>query len=138
MAAKTIFEKLIDGELPCAQILETDDVFAFMALHAIRPGHVLVIPKQAIANFWDLEETLFQEIMLVAKQIAKAIDKVYRPQRVGMVVAGLEIPDHAHLHVLPVHDLYDITTRSMLEGTLQESSLAEREANAARIRAQLA
>ena len=75
--------------------------------------------------------------MQISKQIAQALEQVYQPQRVGMVVAGLEIPDHAHLHVLPVHHLYDISTKSMIDGTLQESPLAEREKNAAKIRAAL-
>ena len=137
MAAKTIFEKLIAGELPCARLLETDAVFAFMALHAIRPGHTLIIPKQPVADFWDLDDAVIQQIMQTAKRIARAIEEIYQPKRVGMVVAGLEIPDHAHLHLLPVHDLSDISSKSMLDGTLQESPLAEREDNAAMIRAAL-
>ena len=137
MAGKTIFEKLIAGELPCARVLDTDVVFAFMALHAIRPGHTLVIPKRPVADFWDLDDAVIQQIMQVAKRIARAIEETYQPKRVGMVVAGLEIPDHAHLHLLPVHDLSDISSKSMLEGTLQEMPLSEREEDATKIRAAL-
>ena len=133
MTEKTVFPKTIDEELPGEKVTETENIFALMALEAIRPGHVLVIPKEPVPQFFDLDETVMNELMKVATRIAKAIEIKFKPKRVGLIVAGFDVP-HAHLHVVPMHDYHEITTKEMLEGTLQKSSGEELELNAEQIR----
>ncbi|WP_339912294.1 HIT family protein [Symmachiella dynata] len=133
MADKTVFTRIIDGELPCAKVYEDDQVFAFMSREAIRPGHALVIPKDPVPDFFDLGDDVIVNIMRVAKQLAKAIESEFHPRRVGLVVAGFDVP-HAHLHVIPMHEYHDITSKNILEDAIQETSMDELEANAARLR----
>ena len=104
-----------------------------MSRGAIRPGHALVIPKEPIPNFFDLNEETVLDIMRIAKQIAKSIEIEFNPKRVGLIVAGFDIP-HAHLHVVPMHDYHDITSKQMLAGTLESSSQEELDQNAEKIR----
>ncbi len=132
----TAFSKIIRGELPCAKICETDRVFAFMALHAIRPGHALVVPKDPEPKFFDLDDNTIAEILRVAKRIGKAIEREFSPQRVGLIVAGFDIP-HAHLHVVPMHEYHDITSKSMLDGLIEPAPMVELETTAAKIRRSL-
>jgi histidine triad (HIT) family protein len=138
MSGPTRFERLMRGELPCACLIETERVFSFMALHAINPGHALVVPRAPEPDFWALDDTTMLECLQVARRIAAALERVYTPKRIGMAVAGFEIPDHAHLHVVPLHDFYDITSRSIIEGSIREIPLEERERQAVEIRRALA
>jgi histidine triad (HIT) family protein len=133
MAEKTVFSRIIDGEFPCAKIYESSNVFAFMSRHAIGPGHALVIPKLPESNFFKLDDKLIAEIVVVAKRIAKSIELEFNPKRVGLIVAGFDVP-HAHLHVIPMHEYHDITSKGLLENTIEATPLNELEANAARIR----
>lgn len=136
MAEKTVFSRIIDGELPCARVYEDDQVFAFLSREAIRPGHTLVIPRDPVPSFFDLDDHVISSILRVAKRIAKAVEVEFCPKRVGLVVAGFDVP-HAHLHVIPMKEYHDITSKRMLEDTIQETSIDELEANAVRIRKSL-
>lgn len=53
-----------------------------------------------------------------------AVEAVYRPEKVGMLAAGLDAA-RAHAHVLPTHDYHDITSRAILEGTRANPSDGE-------------
>jgi histidine triad (HIT) family protein len=75
-----------------------------MDIRPIREGHVLVIPKQEIDYFFDLDDDLLGGIMQFARPIAKAIEKIVPCEKVGVMVAGLEVP-HAHVHLVPITDV---------------------------------
>ena len=82
---------------------------AFMALRPTAPGECLVIPKDHVDHFTDLDDELAQRILLVAQKIGRRMRSVFEPQRVGMVVHGYGVP-HAHLIVVPQHGPYHITS----------------------------
>ena len=98
----TIFTKIIEGEIPCHKVAETDDHIAFLDINPIAEGHTLVVPKQEIDYFFDLPDDLMQSTMNLSKTIAKAIDSALDPLRTGVIVQGLEVP-HAHLHLVPLY-----------------------------------
>ncbi|MGM0546508.1 MAG: HIT family protein [Bacteroidota bacterium] len=98
----TIFTKIIEGEIPCHKIAETDDHIAFLDINPIAEGHTLVVPKKEIDYFFDLPDDLMQSTMDVSRQISKAIDKALNPLRTGVIVQGLEVP-HAHVHLIPLY-----------------------------------
>jgi len=50
---------------------------------------------------------LLGDMMIFAKKVAHAIDRTMECKRVGVAVLGLEVP-HAHIHLIPINDLYDI------------------------------
>ena len=103
----SIFSKIIEGEIPAHKIAENDNFLAFLDISPLVLGHVLVIPKQEIDYIFDIEDELYQGLMLFAKQVALAIKKAYPCERVGIAVIGLEVP-HAHVHLIPINQMNDM------------------------------
>lgn len=103
----TIFSKIIAGEIPSYRIHEDDRYFAFLDINPLTEGHTLVIPKIETDYLFDLEEDLLGGMMVFARKVARAIDQTIECKRVGVAVLGLEVP-HAHIHLIPINDLYDI------------------------------
>lgn len=119
----TIFSKIIAGEIPSYKIAEDENFFAFLDIFPLREGHVLVVPKIETDNFFDLPAEYLQELLVFAKPIAKAIEKSFSCNRVGISVIGLEVP-HAHLHLIPINSANDLNfTQSKLK--LNEKRLKE-------------
>ncbi|RAP23950.1 HIT family protein [Candidatus Marinamargulisbacteria bacterium SCGC AG-343-K17] len=104
----SIFTKIINGEIPCHKIAENDQFFSFMDIRPISPGHTLVIPKVEIDRFFDLDNDVLSHFLPFAKPIAEAIEAVIPCERVGLMVAGLEVP-HAHLHLVPIRNIGDLS-----------------------------
>ena len=104
----SIFTKIINGEIPCHKIAENDQFFAFLDIRPIAPGHTLVIPKVEIDRFFDLDNNVLSHFLPFAKPIAEAIEAVVPCDRVGLMVAGLEVP-HAHLHLVPIRNIGDLS-----------------------------
>lgn len=98
----TIFTKIIEGEIPCHKVAETDDHIAFLDINPIAEGHTLVVPKKEIDYFFDLPNELMESTMAVSRHIANAIDDALNPLRTGIIVQGLEVP-HAHVHLIPLY-----------------------------------
>jgi histidine triad (HIT) family protein len=103
----SIFSKIIKGEIPSYKIAEDEYFLAFLDIHPLREGHVLIVPKTEIDKFFDLGENYLSRILVFAKPIAKAIEKSYSCNRCGMAVVGLEVP-HAHLHLVPIDHIDDL------------------------------
>lgn len=103
----SIFTRIVNGEIPCYKIGETENCFAFLDINPLREGHTLVIPKQEVDYLFDLEDEVYTELQLFAKKVAKAIDQVIPCERVGVAVLGLEVP-HAHIHLIPINGIHDI------------------------------
>jgi histidine triad (HIT) family protein len=103
----SIFTRIIQGEIPCYKIAESEKFFAFLDINPLARGHTLVIPKKETDYYFDLEDDLLAEMQVFSKKIALAIDSVVECERVGVVVLGLEVP-HAHIHLIPINSLYDI------------------------------
>jgi len=103
----TIFTKIIEGEIPCHKVAETDDHIAFLDINPIAEGHTLVVPKKEINYFFDLPEELMHSTMEVSRTIAKAIDEALNPLRTGVIIQGLEVP-HAHVHLVPLYKTHQV------------------------------
>lgn len=102
----TIFTKIVNGEIPCYKIAETDDFLAFLDVNPNAKGHTLCIPKIEVDKIFDLDEAKYIGLMQFSRQIAKAIEKAIPCKRVGVAVIGLEVP-HAHVHLIPLHTMED-------------------------------
>jgi len=102
----TIFTKIVNGEIPCYKIAETDDFLAFLDVNPNSKGHTLCIPKKEVDKIFDLDEATYTGLMQFSRQIAKAIEKAIPCKRVGVTVIGLEVP-HAHVHLIPLHTMED-------------------------------
>ncbi len=97
----TIFTKIVSGEIPSYKIYEDDQFYAFLDINPLAKGHTLLIPKKEVDYLFDVEDALLSEMIVVAKKIAKAIEKAITCNRVGLMVIGLEVP-HAHIHLIPI------------------------------------
>jgi histidine triad (HIT) family protein len=103
----SIFTKIVKGEIPSYKIAEDENYYAFLDINPLAKGHTLVIPKKEVDYIFDVEDDLLANMMVFAKKIALAIDKVMDCKRVGIAVLGLEVP-HAHIHLIPINGLHDI------------------------------
>lgn len=128
----TIFTKIIQKELPGTFVWEDDRYVAVMSINPLRPGHVLVIPREEVAHWLDLDPDLLHHLNAVAQSIGLAIQQVYDPARVGSIYAGLEVP-HVHQHLLPIDALEDLD----FANAAAEVERADLEAEALKIRAAL-
>ena len=104
----SLFTRIIDGELPGHFVWKDAHAVAFMTIHPVKPGHLLVVPRAEVDHWDDLPEELNAHLMRVSQRIAKALKDAYPCGRVGMMIAGFEVP-HVHLHVLPADDISDIS-----------------------------
>ena len=117
---KSIFSKIIAGEIPCYKIAENDHFIAFLDVFPLVKGHVLVVPKQEVDKVFDLSDALLSEMLVFAKPIAKAIEKSIECKRCGISVIGLEVP-HAHMHLVPLQSADDLNfTREKMKVDVEE------------------
>lgn len=100
MQQSSLFTRIIQGEIPCHKVYEDDKTLAFMDIHPVQPGHVLVIPKVQIDHLWDLPEDDYRAVMETCKKVAQRMREVLKPGRVGVIVEGLDVP-HAHIKLIP-------------------------------------
>lgn len=103
----SIFTRIINGEIPCYKVAESDSCFAFLDINPLSKGHTLVVPKTEVDYIFDVEDELYLELMTFAKRVAKAVEKVVPCERMGVTVIGLEVP-HAHVHLIPINALNDM------------------------------
>ncbi|OYU94331.1 MAG: HIT family protein [Bacteroidetes bacterium B1(2017)] len=118
----SIFTKIINGEIPCHKIAETEDFFAFLDVFPCAPGHTLVVPKKEVDYLFDLSDELYLGLMAFAKSLELAIRKAVPCKRVGVAVIGLEVP-HAHVHLIPMNSMNDMNFNSKIK--ISQEELAE-------------
>ena len=97
---ESLFTKIIRGDIPSYKIYEDDHTFAFLDIHPITPGHVLVVPKKQVEFLWDLDDEAYHAVMDSAKKIALHLRERLGVPYVGEQVIGVDVP-HAHVHVIP-------------------------------------
>ncbi|WP_034041926.1 HIT family protein [Wocania ichthyoenteri] len=102
----SIFTKIVNGEIPCYKVAETDDFLAFLDVNPNSKGHTLCIPKKEVDKIFDLDEATYSGLMIFSRRVAVAIEKAIPCKRVGMTVIGLEVP-HVHVHLIPLHTMED-------------------------------
>ena len=104
----SIFSKIIEGEIPCYKVGETESCFAFLDIRPQQKGHTLVVPKKEVDKLFDLDAESYSELFTFARKVAQAIEREFDCNRCGMAVIGLEVP-HAHIHLIPINSLSDMT-----------------------------
>ena len=128
----SVFTRIIAGELPAHFVWQDDSCVAFLSIEPLRPGHTLVVPRAEVDHWIDLDNDTAAALMRVARTIARAQQEIYRPTKVGLMIAGLEVP-HAHVHVSPIDGMHDLDFANAGPFPGDEALAAE----AARIRAAL-
>lgn len=103
----SIFSKIIAGELPARFVWRDASCVAFLSIRPLRPGHVLVVPREEIDHWIDLDVGLLARLAETAQAIGKAQMAGFKPARIGVMLAGLEVP-HCHIHVVPIRGVHDL------------------------------
>lgn len=103
----SLFTRIIEGELPGRFVWKDEKAVAFLTIAPIRKGHTLVVPREEIDHWLDLPPELNRHLVDVAQSVGKGIQRAFEPEKVGMMIAGLEVP-HVHLHLSPIWDLQDL------------------------------
>jgi histidine triad (HIT) family protein len=104
----TIFSKIISGEIPCYKVAEDDRCLSFLDIRPIVFGHTLVIPKVEIDYIFDMEDDYLAYMHVFAKRVARVLGEEVKCLRIGVMVAGLEVP-HAHIHLIPINAIADLS-----------------------------
>ncbi len=128
----TVFTRIIEGELPGVFVWRDERVVAFLSINPLQPGHTLVVPVEEVDHWVDADPDLSAELFRVAQIVAAAQQRAFRPERVGLMIAGLEVP-HLHVHVVPIRGVHDLDFANAASNV----DPADLEAAADRIRAEL-
>lgn len=119
----SIFTQIIEGRLPGHFVWKDAVCVAFLTIAPLKPGHTLVVPRQEVDSWTDLEPDVMAHLTRVAQSIARALDRVYRPEKVGLTILGLEVP-HVHLHVSCIWSPHDLDF-GRADAKASQASLAE-------------
>jgi len=103
----TVFTQIIEGKLPARFVWKDDACVAFLSNRPLRPGHSLVVPRQEVDHWLDLEPDLLAHLAETAQAVGRAQMAAFKPERIGLMLAGLEVP-HCHFHVVPIRGLHDL------------------------------
>lgn len=133
MANDCLFCDILDGTEDVVPVFEDGDVTAIMDIHPINPGHLLVFPQEHTPNFHQLDSETYNHLMEVSRDLADVLDYLYEPKRVGLLIAGFEIP-HVHVHLVPMHQFHDITSKKIIDGQRGNPTPVELEEEATEIR----
>lgn len=106
----TLFTRIIDGEIPGRFVWRDDTCVVFLTIAPIAPGHALVVPRAEVDHWIDLDDDVAAHLMVVAKAVGRAQVQAFSPNRIGLIIAGLEVP-HTHLHVIPIETEADLDFR---------------------------
>ncbi|WP_137723278.1 HIT family protein [Prescottella subtropica] len=100
----SVFSAIIAGDLPGRFVWEDDDVVAFLTIAPLTQGHTLVVPRQEVDQWQDVDDRLFDKCTAVSRTIARAVRQAFDAPRAGFLIAGLEVP-HLHMHVFPAYSM---------------------------------
>ena len=124
MAEPSIFTKIIRGEIPCHKVYENDAVLAFLDIHPIRAGHLLVVPKTEVDHFNDLSDQEYHAVFAAVKLLSKRQEAVLGVKRACLRVEGFDVP-HAHVHVIPCNVAEDFHNPDRMNHEPDHPALAE-------------
>jgi histidine triad (HIT) family protein len=103
----SVFTRIIQGELPARFVWKDELCVVFLSIAPLRPGHALVVPRAEVEHWIDLPPVTAAHLMMVAQTVGKAQQAAFNPARVGLMIAGFEVP-HVHVHVVPIDGMQDL------------------------------
>jgi histidine triad (HIT) family protein len=128
----SVFTKIIRGELPGRFVWKDEQAVAFLTINPVKPGHTLVVPRQEVDHWVDLEPALAEHLTRVAQGVGRAIQRAFRPRKVGWAIIGIEVP-HVHIHLIPLDAIADLD----FSKAERDPKPADLDAAARKIRAEL-
>jgi diadenosine tetraphosphate (Ap4A) HIT family hydrolase len=104
----TIFTRIIDGDIPGTFVWRDELCVAFLSINPMAYGHTLVVPIEEVDHWVDASDELAAHLFEVTRHIALAQTEAFGPERVGVIIAGYEVP-HTHIHVIPTNDMSQVS-----------------------------
>lgn len=127
----TVFSRIIDGELPGVFVWKDENAVAFLSINPMAFGHTLVVPREEIDHWVDADPQLVRHLFDVTHVIGLAQQEAFAPSRVGVIIAGYEVP-HFHIHVIPTNDMSQLSfanaASTVRPGELEEAAMRIRSA----------
>ncbi|MBI5975793.1 HIT family protein [Staphylococcus canis] len=106
--SKTIFSKIIDGEIPSFKVYENEYVYAFLDISQVSKGHTLLIPKKASPNIYETDAETMRHIGEALPIVANAIKKAFNPDGLNIIQNNGEYASqsvfHIHFHLIPRYE----------------------------------
>ena len=102
---KSVFTKIIEGEIPCYKIYEDDKTLAFLDINPESKGHTLVVPKKQVDKIYDLEDEDYDALMKTVKKLSKNMEEKFGARTLWKVI-GTDVP-HAHVHLIPFDESWE-------------------------------
>jgi histidine triad (HIT) family protein len=101
----TVFDRILDGELPCHEIYQDEHVLAFLDLQPLAEGHVLVIPKERKAHLHELSDEAAGALGRVLPRIARAVLAATGATAYNVLQnngpRAHQAVMHVHFHIIP-------------------------------------
>ncbi|MDH4052506.1 MAG: HIT family protein [Rubrivivax sp.] len=104
----TIFTRIIQGDIPGTFVWRDDLCVAFLSINPMAFGHTLVVPVAEVDHWVDAPAELTRHLFEVTRIIGQAQRAAFQPERVGVIIAGYEVP-HAHIHVIPTNTMGELS-----------------------------
>jgi diadenosine tetraphosphate (Ap4A) HIT family hydrolase len=119
----TVFTRILDGELPGAFVWRDDRCAVFMSINPMARGHALVVPIEEIDHWIDADPALVAHLFSVSHAVGRAQRAAFGCDRVGLVIAGYEVP-HAHIHVVPTNSMAELSFANAAASVERDDLLA--------------
>jgi histidine triad (HIT) family protein len=104
----SVFTLIMEGKIPGNFVYQDDIAIAILTIQPIREGHVLVIPRVEIDQWSDLPADTAAHLTKVSHKIANSMKTIFPCKRIGLMIAGLEVP-HTHIHLVPMDSMADLS-----------------------------
>lgn len=116
----TVFTRIIRGELPGVFVWKDDVSVGFLSINPMAFGHTLVVPRVEVDHWIDADPDLVRHLFDVSRIVGLAQQEAFQPERVGIIVAGYEVP-HLHIHVIPTNHLSEFSFANAAPSVPRES-----------------
>jgi histidine triad (HIT) family protein len=103
---ESIFSKIIRGEVPAHYVFEDSFCVAILDIHPIQRGHTLVIPREPMEQFTQMDSGEFTKLMNVSHMLAKKLQEHTKAHRITLRIEGFDV-NHVHVHLIPCNNEHD-------------------------------
>jgi histidine triad (HIT) family protein len=104
----TVFTMIINGDIPGTFVYRDEYCVTFMSINPMAAGHALVVPIEEVDHWVDLRPELAAHLFSVAHRVGRAQAAAFDCEKVGMIIAGYEVP-HTHLHLVPTNEMSELS-----------------------------
>ena len=104
----TVFTHIINGDIPATFVHRDDRCVVFMSINPLARGHALVVPIHEYDRWIEVPVELNRHMFEVAQRVGVAQQKAFGCDRVGLIIAGYEVP-HMHIHVIPTNEMRELS-----------------------------